>query len=181
MKNDAYVINYLNSAIGIILKNKSDFDSQLSQEARIADIIQQKISWRYLSDEDKQFKRLGLLKLAERYQDTEANKKSYQYIDAFYKVYDLLRYLLNAIDNEKLKNGDDISLIRLKTAILIEKELMDEHSHPEKSGHYPEKTMLNLLSDSEVINLAPEKIMELNKMITEMYKNWSKNPEGTSE
>lgn len=181
MKNDDYIINYLNGAIEVILKNKSDIDSQLSQEARIADVILQKISWRYLSDEEKQRKRFALLKLAEKYQDTETNQKSYQYIDAFYKVYDLLLHLLSAINNEELKNGNNISLIRLKTAILIEKELMDEHSHPEKSGHYPEKIMLNLLSDSQVINLAPERIMELHKNISEMYLYWPKNPEGQKE
>lgn len=106
-------------------------------------IIKEELEWQNLTDEEKQRKRIVVLKMVKKVLTPET-KNVFDLDDSIIDLYEAVQNLLDDIN--KMHNNDLI-IVRLKSMLIMEKFLLNESRDAKKIRYFNHSIMKNLIRD----------------------------------
>ncbi len=179
-QNHKVIEEFWNALNALIQMEQIDQNSNLQMEFRALDSIKNQMEWEFLTDDEKQNKRLKFIKLSERYPNHEDSIKYLAYDNAVVELYNTIRSGLSAVD-EQLKqqsNSNELILLtRTKALLFTEKMFIDEHRDLRKLRHFDYHVMkgfFNEVRSERFFNAIGLSLVE--DQFDKMYKAWPERP-----
>lgn len=149
----------------------------ISEESAFLALIKQDLEWEYLSAPEKQQKRKMLFKYMNKMETSiETLKEIFKLEICIIEFYDILQ---NALDTLELMNKNDVSVIRLKAMLFIERIFLNEYLDVKKIRHHNFSLLnglLNELLNNEKLSILNikflnQKLIEKENLLNEIDTN----------